>query len=271
MIRLIQRGRMGFTLVELLVVIAIIGLLIALLLPAVQAARESARRTQCINNLKQIGVGLHNYIDVKKEFPAGSLGDGVNAPVVGWSVLILPYMEQDSLFDQFPKTTAGDPALLPALTTAAIRPILRTVITPYICPSDASKNPIENENRVFTNAPGFFTSKLNYPGNGGNTGGTGIFEGVLGAVKPTKPSDVLDGLSNTMAAGERSTLSPKKDPATQLPYNMYAAVWCGRHTANVLTDISAMWGFTEQQFQTGFSGGTIGNFPERAYSSQHPG
>ena len=88
----------GFTLVELLVVIAIIGILIALLLPAVQAAREAARRTQCTNNLKQFGLGMHNYHDTYKTFPYGHDNTGRR---VTWFPLILPFIEQQALHDEF--------------------------------------------------------------------------------------------------------------------------------------------------------------------------
>src|SRR5688572_11652330 len=89
-----SQGRPGFTLVELLVVIAIIGVLVALLLPAVQAAREAARRMKCGNNLKQLGLGLHNFHDTRLKFPENTNGS------VGWTCLILPYIEQKSLGDQ---------------------------------------------------------------------------------------------------------------------------------------------------------------------------
>ncbi|QDT52688.1 Type II secretion system protein G precursor [Caulifigura coniformis] len=100
--------RHGFTLIELLVVIAIIAILIALLLPAVQQAREAARRTQCKNNLKQFGLGLHNYHDVHNGFPISGQGGGPTAteggnsanPRCGWQVYILPFMDQAPLFNQ---------------------------------------------------------------------------------------------------------------------------------------------------------------------------
>ena len=103
----------GFTLIELLVVIAIIAILIALLLPAVQQAREAARRTQCKNNMKQLGLAMHNYHDVYRQFPKGFVRPRPNTNVDswgftqnrnnrfwGWGVMILPFIEEDNLFNQ---------------------------------------------------------------------------------------------------------------------------------------------------------------------------
>ena len=138
------RRQLGFTLVELLVVIAIIGILIALLLPAVQAAREASRRSSCSNNLKQLALGLQNYHDVNKTFPVGHEwmgdldGDATNdsgGTGFGWAYFILPYIEQQGRFEEFNgKLWIADPVNLPA----AQRPL-----NVFNCPSDV-KPPLPN-------------------------------------------------------------------------------------------------------------------------------
>jgi prepilin-type N-terminal cleavage/methylation domain-containing protein/prepilin-type processing-associated H-X9-DG protein len=140
--------RRGFTLIELLVVISIIAVLIALLLPAVQSAREAARRAQCVNNLKQIGLALHNYHDAFGAFPPGTVAvdDGIdgwgawqpNSPSLSWRVLILPMMEQGSLYNSVNtlisncRQFSGD--------TGSIYTAWVTVPPVWLCPSDGNTN-----------------------------------------------------------------------------------------------------------------------------------
>lgn len=144
MVRVLRFWR-AFTLVELLVVIAIIGILIALLLPAVQAAREAARRSQCTNNLKQYGLALHNYHDTNKVFaPGGVLGPGGNwdgTPQISWQVRILPFAEQGPVFAQAEAWGKANPGSL--WSEAPIGPggaVARvSLVMPYQrCPSDTS-------------------------------------------------------------------------------------------------------------------------------------
>src|SRR5262245_39777890 len=138
-----HRSLAGFTLVELLVVIAIIGVLVALLLPAVQAAREAARRMQCSNNLKQLGMALHMYVDTFKKFPYASnfadsiaqCGDfaAVGVPHHSGNFALLPFMEQKTLFDQVTISQSLD-------SGAANRTLLRGVfLAAQTCPSNALK------------------------------------------------------------------------------------------------------------------------------------
>ena len=140
--------RYGFTLVELLVVITIIGILIALLLPAVQAAREAARRMQCSNHLKQIALAFHGYADVYKQFPPGAMPGAPGGPIWGgafgsWMVSILPFMEQSAIYDQLdlgnpPADPSGNPAR--AIGRTVIGGIeLNELTVPYArCPSAGS-------------------------------------------------------------------------------------------------------------------------------------
>src|SRR5688500_123866 len=136
--------RAAFTLVELLVVIAIIGVLVALLLPAVQAAREAARRTQCINNLKQIGLAAHNSHDAYKVFPSGGwgwhwvgdsdLGVGEKQPG-GWTYNLLPYLEQTNVHAL---GKDNSPGTITAAQKAGAFKATQTPIAEYLCPSRRS-------------------------------------------------------------------------------------------------------------------------------------
>jgi prepilin-type N-terminal cleavage/methylation domain-containing protein len=206
-----RRGsQLGFTLVELLVVIAIIGILVALLLPAIQAARESSRRSQCMNQLKQIGTGIQTYHDVNKQFPSGR--NGRNQFSVSWAYYILPQIEEQAVYDAYdPARPADDP-----LNTMS----MRTPITIYACPSRrppaADRNFDNNDNPPAPDKRGV-ASLGDYAANAGLEEDTGLeaedYTGP-GMIDPTKAgpiftgsniSDrrVLDGLSKTLAVGEK--------------------------------------------------------------------
>ena len=192
--------RVGFTLVELLVVIAIIGILIALLLPAVQAAREAARRSQCSNNLKQFALAAHNYHDVHKTFPRGgyiptTLGPEAWRIWQGYSVhtMLLPYMEQNAIFDniQWHREWYNQ--------TQTVR---NTAIAAFQCPS-AGKAPLHTS--IWNGGPGCnyavsFGPTLDWV-NPTNRQGPGAFS----PQRETSMADLRDGTSNTILAGEMLT------------------------------------------------------------------
>jgi prepilin-type N-terminal cleavage/methylation domain-containing protein/prepilin-type processing-associated H-X9-DG protein len=124
-----RRGR-GFTLIELLVVIAIIAVLIALLLPAVQSAREAARRAQCVNNMKQLGIAIHNYHDVNLLLPPGAIGGNWGNTGMTWRQMVLPYLEQN------PAYSSLNFSLHLGSSSPADATIFYTVIPTFLCPSD---------------------------------------------------------------------------------------------------------------------------------------
>ena len=184
-----SRSHKGFTLIELLVVIAIIAVLIALLVPAVQKVREAAARSQCQNNLKQIGLAAHSYHDTYKKLPAGWVVKGGTQPNPGWSwaTLILPYIEQAPLYN-----TINPDVTTPGGATANTN--TQTAIAIYRCPSDAGTSlyPINSTLNNF----GF----SNYVCN----------RELLGPDVNTVPTNlalhrIMDGSSNTILVGERES------------------------------------------------------------------
>jgi prepilin-type N-terminal cleavage/methylation domain-containing protein/prepilin-type processing-associated H-X9-DG protein len=238
------RSPRGFTLIELLVVIAIIAILISLLLPAVQQAREAARRTQCRNNLKQIGIALHNYHDVYNAFPPGNITMGRCCSVpslINWAISILPYIDQANLQNTYDFNKSNeDPANLK---------VVQQPLPLYNCPSDINAGTLlepesgPRRNQAGANSRWAISSYRGMGGVGWKTNNDtvpyrrqwdssdilnsnandklrGIFHwtgandnpansmtGWTGRWGPVKIRDVVDGTSNTLAVGEFHTIS----------------------------------------------------------------
>lgn len=284
--------RAGFTLIELLVVIAIIAVLIALLLPAVQQAREAARRTQCKNHLKQLGLALHNFHDTYKHFPAGAQAQVYKTPQVdttmiagtSWMVFILPYIDQAPLYQLYDFTLAYN--TLPNPTNVGA-----VVIPGYYCPSgpppktylDPNANMTTNPSTHYygvmgpSGPPGSTTSPTTNNYNGvtynyvvGNPGQNGAYsvEGILGQYQDATGSvttgyfgtfaTILDGSSNTFLVAELSKTLPSGQS------NQYRSWIRGQNggsgaTKNVMNPINST-----------FYNGT-GNFNDISFGSNHTG
>jgi len=180
-----MKKRTAFTLIELLAVIAIIAILIALLLPAVQQAREAARRTSCRNNLKQISLALHNYESAFGVFPIGVLGTSgstaVNNVLTAWSTLLLPFLEQSTVYSQYNANVRFDHS-----SNAAV---VKTILAVFMCPSQPQASLVNN-----------LYGPSHYAGNAGTI--PGADDGVLYPLSSIRMRDLSDGTSNTISTGE---------------------------------------------------------------------
>jgi prepilin-type N-terminal cleavage/methylation domain-containing protein/prepilin-type processing-associated H-X9-DG protein len=239
--------RSGFTLVELLVVIAIIGILVALLLPAIQAAREAARRSECVNNLKQIGIAWQNYHDTFGSFPPSYVDNGAEIRW-GWGLLILPFMEQQALYDQIDPVRwggqGGNAVHDPSDTNG-----LREPIQAYRCPSDAGLGPDEL-NPYFSrgNNSGRRMGASNYV----VSESVACFENNHNA---HRMRDILDGTSNTILVGERDH------------FEHAGAVWPGRARSTSATGFRCV-------YPPNWVGNDVYNNPQcirYVLASEHPG
>ena len=233
----------GFTLIELLVVIAIIAILIALLLPAVQQAREAARRSTCKNNLKQIGLALHNYHDTHRIFPPGSVYSSSAAPggtnrINAW-VFILPFMEQASLYNQWDfdydvySSQNNEP--------------LKTPVDAYFCPSrpragthGGSSPEIAYGDYALSVGTGHCNSET--PSN---------WKGLFSQNSSVRMRDIIDGTSNTIAGGEKRT---EQYSLTSPQYRWgYHAIRCMNTEIN--QDVSGSASDTNMNFGSEHEGG----------------
>jgi prepilin-type N-terminal cleavage/methylation domain-containing protein/prepilin-type processing-associated H-X9-DG protein len=214
--RKIMKRIRGFTLVELLVVIAIIGILVAILLPAVQAARESSRRTQCANNLKQLSLALHNYHDTYRVLPPGYLNihtaAGIRKGNWGWGAFILPFVEQINLANRIGVT--GQYNSMAKAFDAGLAPDMQKRVDVFRCPTDigpiindipariptghtnTSDFPVALSNYIACNSSGQLRANFGVPDGDAN----GMFMRHRLAVGL---NSVTDGTSNTIALGER--------------------------------------------------------------------
>ena len=270
----------GFTLVELLVVIAIIGVLVALLLPAVQQAREAARRMQCTNNIKQMVLASHNYHDTYGAFPIGSnqynhTGLVGNRGFMGWAIAILPFIEQGNLFELYDSTRDS--------LSSVNQAVRETSIDAYNCPSDIGVGKqLTPESgtccsRVYATSSyrgvsgrssgGYYWDDSQHFGNTNPTD-KGVFPALTANGGQVRFADVIDGTSNTLMFGEAQTKS----------YPTRGTFWANTYTSYALSSVTINYpvpsfGINDYELcnQTASDLGVSNNACKRFFGSFHPG
>jgi prepilin-type N-terminal cleavage/methylation domain-containing protein len=268
-----QKRNAGFTLVELLVVIAIIGILVALLLPAVQAAREAARRMACGNNLKQIGLALHNYHDTYKTFPPGGITQGAccGTPSYStWSIMLLPFLEAQNLADKYNNNLYNE--------DPANQFVREAVVEVYNCPSDIHAGKIEKPE----SGPGAALDYRHgsYRAMGGRSDGSGWWDnadhvnlnqswkGVLhtvgtGTLTSEFMAAITDGTSNTLAVGEMTTKTHSNRGT------FWAYTYTSYNSSNAVPESRTLIPDYDKCVAINGAGGS--NTCKRGWGSLHPG
>ena len=282
-----MKRRRGFTLVELLVVIAIIGILVGLLLPAVQAAREAARRMQCSNNVKQVGLACHNYESAFRSLPAGGIVSytpaaqaaltatnfcttGLDRTQAPWTVLILPFVEETNLYNQFDfrRRFTGSSNIPGDAPNAAL---FATNMKKFQCPSDPnSESTVNNSNYLGVQGGGPPTGVGGPPCS--TSAGQRVFfqNGVIFANSKTRFADITDGTTNVFLIGESRYM-----PVPRMRTDGFHAGWASSLKADSgfavpLTFAAAVLQINAQK-ECGVGLGDCFNFVSRLFGSRHPG
>jgi prepilin-type N-terminal cleavage/methylation domain-containing protein len=268
-------GWPAFTLVEILVVMAVIGVLVALTMPAIQAARESARKTQCANNLKQIGLGLHAYMINHQAFPPGYVSkvlpdhdDG--GPGWAWGAMIMPFIEESAMHDQIDYSKS--------LRDDEMKQVRLTSVPLFICPSDEMFEPIidipsKSSTRIICQM-----AAANYVASAGTIRPTckicrDNFDGAFGRNRAIKPKELQDGLSKTLCIGERASRWSRPAlwgvlPNSKVLDNQKPGLYAAGPAYVLGTTFNE--GFNIESSLDEMDHGTIGTFAE-SFGSQHPG
>jgi prepilin-type N-terminal cleavage/methylation domain-containing protein len=278
------RCRSGFTLVELLVVIAIIGVLVALLLPAVQTAREAARRMQCGNHIRQIGLALHNYHDTNGAFPPGGF-KGNCGYKMGWIVRVFPFLEQAPRYDSIaPLLQTATPWRFDTSPHFGLDPKYTNKIQTLTCPSSEFK---KSEHYVNATLPWVTDqSPLHYRGVAGaynvepvvgNWSEHAVYttSGIFYPVTATRMAEIKDGTSNTLMVGEYSSANGL--PAgLKKPTTAWGAIqpwtWAHYQYTTCFGDDNAGWLMIDHkmvQYPINYKGSFLTN--NSPFRSNHPG